>query len=154
VIPRRISLSVFCFAQLVIDAEVPYYILRGEERIHRGLHTYLGATAVALFALLVGRSLCQLVLRAWLSRPRAPFRRFFAASDRIRVSSALTGALVGAYSHVFLDSLVHADVQPFMPWSDWNPCYIPGSLVPVHVVCLLLGAAGVWYIARHPEKQV
>lgn len=38
------------------------------------------------------------------------------------------GSLLGTVSHVLLDMVVHADMQPFALITTWNPFYIPGSI--------------------------
>lgn len=57
-------------------------------------------------------------------------------------------------SHVALDALVHADVQPLAPWVAGNPFFVAGSFVAVHVACAVTGALGFarWYAraARRP----
>ena len=52
IMPRHFSFTVFCFAQIVTDIETAFYLLRGEYPLHRIFHTYLGATVVAMDALL------------------------------------------------------------------------------------------------------
>ena len=112
VMPRHFSFTVFCFAQIVTDFETAYYFLRGEYPLHRCLHTYLGATVVAACCVLVGRPVCQAALRAWSRWRSAPFKHYFPVTDRISFASAVISAFIGTYSHVFLDSIMHADVEP------------------------------------------
>ncbi|MCI0354322.1 MAG: hypothetical protein L0099_04665, partial [Acidobacteria bacterium] len=45
---QHFSLTVFAFAQVAIDLEPLYFMLRDEDPLHRFFHTYVGATAVAL----------------------------------------------------------------------------------------------------------
>jgi hypothetical protein len=37
------------------------------------------------------------------------------------VLPVIVGSAVGAYSHVVLDAMVHADVRPYAPFSAANP---------------------------------
>ena len=49
-------------------------------------------------------------------------------------------------SHPFLDGIMHPDVRPFMPWTDYNPFLGLIGLAPLHLACIasaVLGAAGV-----------
>jgi hypothetical protein len=114
-VPRYFSLTVFCFAQIVTDCETAYHILRKEYPVHRLMHTYAGATGVAVFCVLVGRPACQLALRLWLAWRDAPFKRYFVTTARISLIAATMAAFIGTYSHVLLDSIVHDDVEPFRP---------------------------------------
>jgi hypothetical protein len=153
-IPRYFSFTIFCFAQIVTDCETAYYLVRGEYPLHRVLHTYVGATCVAVFCIAVGRPLCQFALRLWGDRDSAPFKRYFPAGDTISWSAAVIGAFIGTYSHVFLDSIMHSDVRPFSPFSNQNPFYLLVSLYTLHFSCIVLGAFGAWYIAVYSTKKV
>jgi membrane-bound metal-dependent hydrolase YbcI (DUF457 family) len=131
---------------------VAYYLLRGEYPIHRWFHTYVGATVLAAVCILFGRPICQLFLRLWLAWPNAPWQRFAPAGWRIRPTSALTAALIGTYSHVLMDSLVHRDMKPFMPWSPQNPLLQPAFSSLLHAACVVLGILGASYIATSSAK--
>jgi len=49
------------------------------------------------------------------------------------------GAVLGSYSHVVLDGIMHADMRPLAPWSDDNPFLHLVSLDALHLGCV--GAA-------------
>jgi hypothetical protein len=147
--PRHFSFTVFCFAQVITDAEVAYYLIRGEYPLHRWFHTYVGATALAVFAIVAGRPPCQLILRVWMAWKQAPFQRFYPATWRIRPTSAITAALIGTYSHVLLDSFVHADMKP---WSEDNPLLRPAFSSLLHALCIVLGIVGAAYVATSSPK--
>jgi hypothetical protein len=149
VIPRHFSLMVFCFSQCIIDSEVIFFILKGEYPIHRWFHTYVGAVPVALFSILVGRPLSESVIRLWTAWRYAPFKDNFPAlsSTRISLWSAATGAFIGSFSHVFLDSLMHPDLVPMRPFSSANPLYGQIGLVALHVICVIAGALAVYLYA-------
>jgi hypothetical protein len=149
VMPRHFSFTVFCFAQIITDFETGYYLVHGEYPLHRLFHTYLGASAVAVFCILVGQPLCQLALRIWNRWQNAPFKRYFYTSDRIPMMSATVGAFIGTYSHVFLDSIMHSDVEPFSPFSAQNPLHHIVGWLTLHTLCLVLGIVGtLWLSAR------
>ena len=64
------------------------------------------------------------------------------------------GAIAGTYSHVVLDSLMHADMRPFAPFSDANPLLGAVFLNTLHGFCLLAGLVGVVVIgARYVRKS-
>jgi membrane-bound metal-dependent hydrolase YbcI (DUF457 family) len=57
------------------------------------------------------------------------------------------GAMIGTYSHVFLDSLAHADMRPLAPFSDSNPLFGVISADNLYLLCLGLGGlAGVLFL--------
>ena len=111
-----------------------------------------GATVVALFCIVVGRPICQSFLRGWRDWPDAPFKLYFPVSGQISLLSSIIAAFVGTYSHVFLDSIMHSDVQPFQPWSSYNPCFGIIGLFALHGLCVLLGVAGGLYVAYQARK--
>jgi hypothetical protein len=152
IIPRYFSFSVFCFAQVVTDCETAYHMLRHEYPLHRWMHTYAGATVVAAFCIIVGRPICQAAVRFWHASSDMPFKAYFPGTDRISLVSAVVGAFIGTYSHVFLDSIMHPDIQPFLPWSSQNGCYGIVGVFALHGLCLLLGLAGALYVARQSTK--
>jgi hypothetical protein len=142
IMPRHFSFTVFCFAQIVTDIETAFYLFRGEYPLHRIFHTYLGATIVAIGCVLIGRPICQAALRTWGRWRNAPFKRYFSFTDRISLTSAVISAFIATYSHVFLDSIMHADVEPLSPWSAQNPFYQIISLLALHALCFVLGVLG------------
>ena len=128
-------------------------MLRGEYPLHRVLHTYVGATAVAAACLVIGRPLCQWALRLWTNWSWAPFQRYFPVGETISWSAAAAGAFIGTYSHVFLDSIMHSDVRPFRPFGESNPSYHLVGVVTLHFVCIFLGVVGAGYLAARSTRR-
>jgi Domain of unknown function (DUF4184) len=153
VIPRYFSFTVFCFAQIVTDCETAYHMVRHEYPLHRWMHTYAGATVVALFCIVVGRPVCQALLRRWREWSNAPFKPYFPISGEISLTSSIVTGFIGTYSHVFLDSIMHPDVQPFQPWSNSDPSFGIIDLFALHGLCILLGVAGGLYVAYQARKK-
>ena len=145
IMPRHFSFSVFCLAQIVTDCETGYHLVRGEWPLHRWLHTYAGASVVAGLCVLIGRPFRRAAVRLWHLWRSAPFKRYLSVSDDTSFVSTVMGAFLGTYSHVFLDSLMHGDIEPFWPWSTANPLYHFINIFVLHALCLLLGIIGVWY---------
>ena len=145
VLGRHFSFTVFCFAQVATDCETAWYMLHGEYPWHRFCHTFVGATLVGAFSVLVGRPICRVALRILRAvfevgaQPRAPVA--------ISFGSAVTGAFIGTYSHVVLDGIMHDDVAPFMPFSPDNPFNQLLSTSALHAWCAGLGFFGILYAA-------
>ena len=59
------------------------------------------------------------------------------------VARQVTGAFIGTYSHVFLDGIMHADLQPYAPFSTANNMLGFVSIDALHLFCAGVGAAGV-----------
>jgi hypothetical protein len=143
--PRHLSFTVFGFSQVLIDLEPLYYMLRHEAILHRFFHTYAGATLVALASVALGRPVCQRLLAVWQRLVRAGQAQREAA--RIPRGAAVAGAFLGAYSHVVLDSIMHADIRPLAPFSQANPLFRVLSLGALHQLCVGAAAAGLLVLA-------
>ena len=55
---------------------------------------------------------------------------------------AFGSAFIGAYSHVLIDSVMHADVLPLYPFSPASPLHAIISIDALHVVCLATASVG------------
>jgi membrane-bound metal-dependent hydrolase YbcI (DUF457 family) len=132
--PARVSFRAFCAANVVIDVESLRNLVLQREPVHAFLHTWLGATLVIVAMLLV-YALVRGPLRALGYEefaPRGPFTPGRVAG----------GIALGAWSHVLLDSLMHADMAPFAPWGTQNALLGMVSLEALHLGCAAAGAFG------------
>ena len=60
----------------------------------------------------------------------------------IRWPVALVSAFIGTFSHVLLDGIMHADVEPFWPLTRANGLLGLMSVQAMHWFCLGSGVAG------------
>jgi len=134
------SLMVFGVAQVAMDIQPLYHLLRDDSIYHGFSHTLLGATLIALGAILIGRPLCQMLLRAWSPDPADPFLTWLRGKPAISWKATILAASIGTYSHVALDSLVSGDVYPFAPFASVSPLY---GLVSMGALYLLLIGTGI-----------
>jgi hypothetical protein len=148
VLSNRFSFALFCYTQVVTDCETGYHILAGYYPIHRFFHTWLGATAVGLACAVTGRPVCQFALQLWYGRFPESLTRIFPGAATISWKAALLSSLLGTYSHVLLDSLMHRDMEPCSPWSSSNPLLRLISTPILHGICVGLGALGIACLAR------
>lgn len=148
--PRWFSFYVFSLSQLVIDLETLRNILAGEPRLHTFFHTFAGSLAAGALTVLLYRPLYHA-----LDAPLRLFPGFKMHLATFRVweretppwGTAAISALLGAWSHVALDALNHADVRPFWPWSEANP--VNGLLGngELYLGCLVAGISGYGLLA-------
>lgn len=143
--PTRMSWVVFALGNILIDVEpVAWFLLTGDPA-HRQLHSYLGAAAVAAISVWPGRMLGESWLR-WWNRSLSPAQaRWLGTQTHISLPAAWSGALLGVFSHVLLDSFMHADMQPFWPWAADNGLLQEVSVDGLHLLCV---AAGLWGALR------
>ena len=140
---RHVSLMVFGFSQVAMDIEPVVRMIRNDVVLHGFVHTYLGATVIGLVSAVVGRPICQALLDRWAPDAQAAFETWLRGPERISWPAAVVGALVGTYSHVLLDSIMHSDLQPLAPFPGANALLAVVSSGALHVGCLLSGVLGV-----------
>lgn len=128
---RHFSFMVFGGAQVLMDIEPLIGILRGWAVLHGRTHSLIGALLIGLLAGAIGKPISAACLR-WLRIPHAPFTW----------SAAFAGGLLGTYSHVLLDAIMHYDLQPAWPWSPANPLLRWISVDALHLWCVALGGFG------------
>lgn len=153
-IGRHFSLTVFILTQLIMDSEPLYYLLRGEAVVHRFFHTYLGASVVAALTMVLAKPLCQKALGYWNRCFVSEVdRRWFGVPTHLPWPAIVISALLGSYSHVFLDSLMHQDMQPWAPFHHDNAWLHRITLEQLYGACLLSGFVGVlaWLYVRYRQ---
>ncbi|MFT3733902.1 MAG: metal-dependent hydrolase [Rhodocyclaceae bacterium] len=144
VAPKHISFIAFCTANVLIDIESLYNLVQHRYPVHAFFHTYVGATIMAM--VVTGLFWCCRWLAARYGLPDLFNWR------QLRMRQVATGALLGAWSHVVFDGIMHYDVRPFWPFSDVNPFLDFVPLWALHLGCALAGligllvAVGRWYI--------
>jgi membrane-bound metal-dependent hydrolase YbcI (DUF457 family) len=136
--PRHVSFVAFCGANVLIDTEPLYFMLRGEDPLHRFFHTYVGAT----LAMAATVALFLLALRL-AARVRLPNPLGWQSLTRLQV---LGGAAAGSYSHIVLDSVMHADIRPFSPFSQANALHGLISIEALQTLCLACAALVMVYL--------
>lgn len=139
---RHFSLTMFGVTQVAMDMEPLVHMLRGDSILHGITHSYAGATVIALAALSLGRPFCWMALAYWNRIASLRWLNGLRVSTRIGWIPALTGAFLGAYSHVFLDSLMHADMRPWWPFAAGNGLLDAIPVGWLHLLCLGLGVMG------------
>ena len=114
---RHISLKAFILVNLLIDIEPGIIMFFNMDyqgyAIHGWVHTLGGVSMIALTLLIFGLP---------FAKPR---------------TSWLYGTLLGAYSHLLLDALVHSDVQPFAPFWSGNPLYRDAHM-EISILCAVV----------------
>lgn len=135
--PKYVSFLAFCGANVLVDVEPLYFMLTHQQPIHRFFHSYVGATVAGLIVV---------VLFALVRRFAMPMLQVLRL-DNLSMRAVSLGAFAGTYSHVLLDSLMHADMRPLAPFSDDNPLMGAVSFSALHWFCLLAGLVGIAAVA-------
>lgn len=136
-------------ANVLIDLEVLYYLSRNEPPFHRYLHTYLGGIVMGLLVGLVMFGVVQIVRRALPSDSRWGER--LAKTPKLRLLwQSLVAGLIGGVSHILLDSLMHAEMNPFWPLAEGNALVGIISVPALHISLATIGFFGLifWLLLR------
>ncbi len=124
VFPKYFSLVAFVFVQIIIDCETLYHLLKHEQPLHQLLHTYLGSNLAVIAAVFIYR----------------PLHNFFIGE--LTLETTIVSAAIGAYSHVFLDSIMHVDMKPLAPWTHANTMWHIIDVSHLHLLCVYCGFTG------------
>ena len=128
------SLMVFGWTQIVMDIQPLIVLITGEGHLHGFTHTYIGAILLAIFSALTGKYLSELGLKI-LGIDKYQ-------SIKIAWWVAFLSAFIGSFSHVFLDSIMHTDVEPFYPITLTNNFHGMVSVTMLHKLCMYSGGVG------------
>tara|TARA_B100001057_G_scaffold322452_1_gene322687 strand:- start:874 stop:1392 length:519 start_codon:yes stop_codon:yes gene_type:complete len=144
--PKYFSWTVFALANVLIDTEAVYYFFTTGSPAHKYFHTWVGATIIAILCATLGKYLCEIGLRVlnyvFLNEKYVPSLKWLRQGIKIDQFSAWSGAVIGAYSHIFLDSFVNLDMKPYFPFSDQNHLLGLISLKNTYILCIGLFIAG------------
>ncbi|MYN05504.1 hypothetical protein GTP41_25755 [Pseudoduganella sp. DS3] len=132
--PQRISFLGFCAANVLIDVESLYYLSTHQYPVHRFFHTYIGATLVAILAVMLFLAARSFARRFWLPN--------LFGWQALSISFVAAGAVLGTYTHIVFDSIMHSDMLPFAPFSGANPLLRIVSLPALHWFCVASGVLG------------
>jgi membrane-bound metal-dependent hydrolase YbcI (DUF457 family) len=139
------SLMVFGWSQILIDIQPLVVLLTQKGELHGFSHTYLGATLIAIVSALTGKYFGEIGLRIIDMSIYNP----------INWRVAIVSAFIGTYSHVFIDSIMHSDIEPFAPFTTSSQFLGMVSIPTLHILCVVsgvIGGAG-FYLVNHFRKN-
>lgn len=134
ILQSSFSLMVFGWAQIVMDIQPLLVLITGEGHLHGFSHTYVGASLLTVVAALTGKYLAQVGLFILNLTP--------SIHTNIKWWVVFLSAFIGCFSHVLIDSVMHADLQPFFPFARHNPMLLSLSVEALHKICMYCGLVG------------
>lgn len=141
---KKVNLISILIGSIIIDARATYCLFAGCRPLHGPLHTFLAATIIGL--LLTWLVFSQ---RMWLRK----------ITDKLRMEqsysfpSILTGAMIGTWSHVLLDSPLYTDIIPLWPLAS-NPAFQTISSGTIYAACALSFIPGIAiFIYRYRKRN-
>lgn len=134
------SFTIFGLSQVIIDLEPLIRMLAKDSLLHGFTHSYAGATLLLFPTVVLGKPLCEGLLRYWNRYFTGWAAKWLQVAPQISLRVSLFSAALGLYSHVLLDSMMHADMQPWQPFSTSNALL---GLLPIPWIYLLCAVVGV-----------
>jgi hypothetical protein len=127
------DLAALLICSVIVDLE-PFYVMffARELPLHGFFHTFIGGTIVGTFVALILwiiRGLVQEILMVFKVEQKSSFTRMLYTS------------LFSVNFHILLDSIFHADLQPFYPLI-FNPFYglISQEIInQICTICMIIG---------------
>ncbi len=126
---KRFCLLAFAISQIIIDLESLYYLIQDAYPVHRFFHTYIGATIIILLTIFLTKYILK-ILKVEINQAAIAF-----------------ASILGAYSHIVLDSIMHSDIKPFYPFSESNHLLKIIDIYSLHELCIYSGIVGLIIIA-------
>lgn len=144
IVPRHFSWAIFTITNIFIDLEpIIYFIFKGIPS-HKFFHTIFGATLLGLISALYFRKLCENYIIKWNKNLHSIDRKWLEVKNpKINIFQALIGGIIGAWSHLLLDSLMHQDIMPLWPMSSNNLFLSLISPDSILYLCLAMLIAGI-----------
>lgn len=122
--PALVYLPAIAISSVIIDIEPFSVLFLGVTGpVHGFWHTYLAA---GIAGLAVG-----LFLLPFRKRIDSWMRALHMSQSNLSDRTVVATGIFGAWTHVFLDSFLYTDIQPFAPFSPANP--LLGMLSPATV---------------------
>lgn len=154
---RYFSIPTFAFTQVAIDSEVLVGLaFVGDLSYHATLHTFAGATVLAVLAVLLYRPLiCRLAgLWNFISRAQPDGIVYMATDSSVKVVAL--SAVIGSYSHVMLDAVGNPELAPLAPFASANPFVglaMSQSAILFCLLCWLVGGSAVLALAYRRRRS-
>lgn len=140
---RRFSLITFGIAQVAMDIEPGIRMWANADVLHGPTHSILGALIMAFMVMLIAPSICNYLQTKWNKEVIYYKQPWLVHSVPVSKSAVAIGAFFGTLSHVVLDSLMHHDIHPLIPFSNANP--FMGLIIHdgVYQACMIMGVLGI-----------
>lgn len=124
---RFISLPAFVIGSVIVDIEPFFVLLFGLDLpLHGFFHSFVGGSVAAFFVFFVMMRLDGRIQKVM---------EIFRVKQESSSFGVLSGAFLGVYLHIFLDSFLYTDIRPFFP-AEVNPLYGLFSGHEIYLFCV------------------
>ncbi len=139
---ERFSFMIFGGSQVLMDVEPLVRMIRGDAVLHGMSHTIAGALVIGVVSAVVGRPLSNALLR-----------QSEISDQAISWRVALASALIGTYSHIGLDAMMHSDMNPLWPIAYGNTLLGALPVGTLHLLCVVSGLVGGAFVALRIRRE-
>lgn len=136
------SLMIFGWCQILMDIQPLIVMITGEGHLHGFSHTFIGSTAIAVIAVVTGVPMSNWILFSKTIGFKREDKKLLGLNASIGWPVAALSSLIGSYSHVMLDAIMHTDVQPHYPINLENTYLYIVSIETLHSFCIYSGIVG------------
>jgi membrane-bound metal-dependent hydrolase YbcI (DUF457 family) len=156
---QKFSIITFGIAQIAMDIEPGIGMLTNTNVLHGPTHTVLGALIIACLVMYIAPAICRFFLSKWNKEVKHYGLLWLVKPAATTQTAVAVGAFFGTLSHVALDSLMHQDMQPLLPFSKTNPLIGLVSHDAVYQLCAIASVLGavVWlamqWFRRHTQVE-
>ncbi|TGC08977.1 hypothetical protein [Methanolobus halotolerans] len=141
---KKVSIISILLGSIIIDVRAIYCLFTGCRPLHGPLHTFMIATAIAF--------MLSFLLYSQRQRLQA-VTRMLRIEQNYSFMSIITGALLGTWNHVLLDSFLYIDILPLWPLQT-NPFLGITESGTLYMICLLsFLLATVIYLHRYFKRE-
>jgi membrane-bound metal-dependent hydrolase YbcI (DUF457 family) len=117
---NKFSLIIFGTTQVFIDIQPLVAILTGKGKLHGFSHSYIGSFLIAIFVTLTFKPLLDIITPLYNSCLRLSNKSIFHFGSSTSWGVAFFSACIGSFSHIALDSIMHAEMYPLYPLALGN----------------------------------
>jgi membrane-bound metal-dependent hydrolase YbcI (DUF457 family) len=152
------SLMIFGWCQILMDIQPLLVMITGLGHLHGFSHTFIGSTCVGIIAVVTGVPLANWFIFSKAIGFREEDKKLLGLNSKVGWLAATFSSLVGSYSHVVLDAIMHSDVRPHYPINLDNLYWNFVTVETLHSFCLYSGVVGLCvlifarYINIKPSK--
>ena len=132
---NQVNMASILLTSVLVDIEPIYCLASDSCPLHGVFHTYIGATAL---------SAISIPLVYFGKKPLQKLSDHLGVRQGYSIKTIALGAMLGGWSHVFLDSFLYSELMPFWPLMNNNPftgLLSNATIIVITVVGFVAGAA-------------
>lgn len=123
---RYLDIFALALGSVILDIEPLYNLFQGNV-LHGIFHSYLATTIIGIILGIVIFKMSKFI---------KAFMKIFRLEQKTSLARTIFSCLLGAWSHVFLDSFLYIDMKPLIPL-EINPFYGMQSPLVIYSITII-----------------